>query len=675
MSFRDWTSPYRRLQAFVGLAVLSAIVVLAVSAAVSIRDVREEDRLRQRRSSGNLTRFLFENTERLFLSAEASLRELVAVAPAKWRDERALRRLLQDNRPAVRGYFFSFLTDERGFLRVSTETALPKLDFSGFVEEARREHGLRLIVGGLDDSLGRSRRFHPVLLPVFSGEGAFLGLAGLALDPDASTRFFAGLSDNGHLRLNVRLKSGPILFRYPHREDLVGQDLRGRQKVYEMAEKFPSGSFVERSAIQGDEAFYSFQRSERYPFFVHIVENLDDLQAGWKLSAWGFGLMWLALTGSLGLLGWFLWGQIAHLESEEAARRRAEAALSAATRMNAVGRLARGVARDFNRLLVGMQAQAQWLARHYDGDPEGTESVRRLRKTLARAEGLVRQVEILGRDGESDVEGVDLLARIQDLRAFLRDHPPGAVELRVEISGSPWVRADAGAIDHILMSLVSRALQPLEGRPGTLHIALKTEGDEAVIAVESARPSVDAPLPEGEADAAFTEQTMSLPVVEKLVEESGGRLEIIERDGPGESAILRWPRMPSGDGPGTALEGRGRVLFVDREESLQTLVGDAFESLRIPLRCFIGSEPALEDLRRDPAGASAVIVDRESLEGDVNVFLEEVRLLNPRLPILLTDRRAQDLDQVPRGLTFLRKPYTSKDLIGALARAARGEPS
>lgn len=668
MPFRDWTSPYRRLRAFVGSTVAIAIVVLALSAAWSIANLREEDLSRERRNADNLTKFLFESTERLFSTAEASLTRITAAAPEAWGSADRLGAILRDDRPPIRGYFFSFITDDRGVLRVGTEPGLPALSFHDFVAEGRANRG-PLMVGSLNDSLGRSRRFNPILRPVFSKSGRFLGLAGIAIDPEVSTKFFAGLSDNGKLRLNVRLKRGPIFFRYPPREDLAGQNLRFLQKVYEMSEKEPSGSFIERSALQGDRAFYSFQRSEKYPVFVHIVRNVDEMESGWKSSAWGIGAMFFAAAFVLAFLGAVLWRQIARLEKEEDRRRRAEAAMSAASRMNAVGKLARGVSRDFSRLLSVMMGQAQRLEAVLPAETMG-DGVQRLRKTLGRAQALIRQVEILGRDHEPEPTEVDLLARVQDLAAFARESLPPSVELKADISGSPRIRADVGRVDHILLALLSRAFARMEGRGGQLHLALRVEGGDALIAFETGRAAEGFRSGRVSEAALFSEQVMALPVAERMIRETGGRLEILDAGGPQESLIVRWPLAKSGGGD-VALETRGRVLFVDREESLQTLVQDTFETLRIPVRCLTEPGAALEEIRRDPTGVSALIVDRDALTTVPAAFFDEIRGHWKELPLLMTDHRPQTLDAVPRGVIFLRKPYTAKELIGALSQASR----
>jgi len=160
-------------------------------------------------------------------------------------------------------------------------------------------------------------------------------------------------------------------------------------------------------------------------------------------------------------------------------RRRAEAALRAseerlreAQKMEAVGRLAGGVAHDFNNILTVITSYAELLRASFPESDLRQQDVAEVLKATARAAGLTRQLMTFGRRQRIEPALIDLGARVHELGPTLRDigGPLVAVELRV--SPGHYVRFDPRQFDQMASSLVANARDAMRGR-GTVLVELE----------------------------------------------------------------------------------------------------------------------------------------------------------------------------------------------------------
>jgi PAS domain S-box-containing protein len=135
-------------------------------------------------------------------------------------------------------------------------------------------------------------------------------------------------------------------------------------------------------------------------------------------------------------------------------RKRLEAQLLQAQKMEAIGQLAGGVAHDFNNILAAVLMHLGLLQR----DPQlpaGTKEVLKEVETEAmRAAGLTRQLLLFSRRQVAKTEPLDLNVLITNLLKMLRRLLGEHIE--VSFHGSPgavWVNADAGMLEQVAMNL------------------------------------------------------------------------------------------------------------------------------------------------------------------------------------------------------------------------------
>ncbi|WP_188761736.1 hybrid sensor histidine kinase/response regulator [Sandarakinorhabdus glacialis] len=152
---------------------------------------------------------------------------------------------------------------------------------------------------------------------------------------------------------------------------------------------------------------------------------------------------------------------------------RLEAQVAAATRMQAVGQLAGGVAHDFNNILTAVLGITdQMIDRHPVGDPDH-ENLDEIRRNGLRAAALVAQLLAFARQQPQRQQVLDLETLIAALRPLLAQLLGKGIDLRIE--GGPLraaVRADPGQIEQVIVNLAVNARDAMSGA-GSLTITVR----------------------------------------------------------------------------------------------------------------------------------------------------------------------------------------------------------
>ena len=152
-------------------------------------------------------------------------------------------------------------------------------------------------------------------------------------------------------------------------------------------------------------------------------------------------------------------------------RRRAEAQLRHAQKLESLSVLAGGIAHDFNNLLVGILGNTE-LAR-FDLEPGHAvmESLDHIEIAARRAAELTRQMLDYTGKSQIDMRELDLSVVIGEIASDIGAVIPRAAVLRLELEPDlPQVHADAAQITQVVMSLVTNAADALPDGVGTITV-------------------------------------------------------------------------------------------------------------------------------------------------------------------------------------------------------------
>ena len=176
----------------------------------------------------------------------------------------------------------------------------------------------------------------------------------------------------------------------------------------------------------------------------------------------------------------------------EDALRLSEAQLRQAQKMEAVGRLAGGVAHDFNNVLTAIFGYADLVLDSFDAGDARREDVEEIKRAAHRAAALTRQLLAFSRKQVMQPRQVNLNGIIENLETLLLKLIGQEIVLQIDAEPSLWiVKADPGLIEQVLMNLASNARDAMpEG--GRLTIATANENllpDDAasLVGIEAGR--------------------------------------------------------------------------------------------------------------------------------------------------------------------------------------------
>ncbi len=139
-------------------------------------------------------------------------------------------------------------------------------------------------------------------------------------------------------------------------------------------------------------------------------------------------------------------------------QKRAESQLRQAQKMEAIGRLAGGVAHDFNNILGIINACTEFLRDRIDPGAEPSVYVENIRKATERGTALTRQMLAFSRTSVIQPRILDLNERLREISKLLRPLLGDDVEiLIVPRSNSAVIEADPGQLDQIVVNLAVNA--------------------------------------------------------------------------------------------------------------------------------------------------------------------------------------------------------------------------
>ena len=173
-------------------------------------------------------------------------------------------------------------------------------------------------------------------------------------------------------------------------------------------------------------------------------------------------------------------------------RRALEEQLRQAQKMEAVGRLARGVAHDFNNVLAAILGCSDLLTMRLRNDDPSRDDAEEIRKAAERGAALTRQLLAFSRSQALETRLIDLNVAIAQMESMLQRLAGDRVTLEVHVAAAPVrVRIEPGQLEQVLLNLVVNARDAMPAG-GTVTVAVES------IAIDGANARRYPALPDGE---------------------------------------------------------------------------------------------------------------------------------------------------------------------------------
>ena len=169
--------------------------------------------------------------------------------------------------------------------------------------------------------------------------------------------------------------------------------------------------------------------------------------------------------------------------AEDVTERRAlEDQLRQAQRMEAVGRLARGVAHDFNNVLAAITGSTDLLTLRLPKDHPAREEADEIQQAAERGVALTRQLLSFSRRQALQPEEMDLASAVPALKTLLQRMIGDGIELKIRAERPARVRIEPAQLQQVLTNLCVNARDAMP-KGGSIDIDVTTaavkDGDEA----------------------------------------------------------------------------------------------------------------------------------------------------------------------------------------------------
>jgi len=394
--------------------------------------------------------------------------------------------------------------------------------------------------------------------------------------------------------------------------------------------------------------------------------------------------------------------QIRRREESEAARARLREQLLQAEKMDALGRLSRGIAHDLNNLLQPILVHGEFIR----DAPGATAGLRhdadQVLESAHQATQLVRRVLTFGQKLPPRLEVVDLKLLLTSAVSLARAGNAAGVDILVNGPHNPvLVRADPSQLHQVVMNLCSNALQAMKGTGGSLTVTcglgtpvvaerpvrrVEAAGPALVdnaavwLTITDSGPGMTAEVVDHVFEPFFTTRSdsggtgLGLSIVHGLVMNLGGQLILSTGPQEGTTFAITLPRAQADDKPavvnGPVLRPvnarQPRVLVVDDEPPLRRIASRVLRMSRVEVLLAGSGEEALELLLERGEAVDLVLTDRRMPFMTGEELAETLAHRLPGLPVVLmsgdgTERTADQLASL--GVRrVLSKPFSSAEL-------------
>ncbi len=392
-------------------------------------------------------------------------------------------------------------------------------------------------------------------------------------------------------------------------------------------------------------------------------------------------------------------------KKEEQERKKLEAQLRQARKMEAIGTLAGGIAHDFNNILGPILGYTEMAL---DALPAGSSIAPWLDEVLragGRAKELVRQILAISRKCEQELQPLRIQPVIKETLKLLRSSLPTTIEIRQRLDPACGaVLADPTRIHQVVMNLCTNAYYAMRETGGLLEVSLRqTElnaaampgrlrlppGSYLQLEVRDSGCGIPEELLEKIFEPYFTTRGkgegtgLGLALVQSIALDFGGDVAVISEPGKGAAFSVYLPVIKETQDIRPGLEaaplpgGCERILVVDDDVNIAGLVENMLASLGYQVTALTGSAEALRLFMEEPAAFDLVLTDMTMPQMTGAELAVKLLSLRPELPVLLCTGFSELMDEERAAALGLRallmKPFSKTELACAVRAALNGE--
>jgi PAS domain S-box-containing protein len=380
----------------------------------------------------------------------------------------------------------------------------------------------------------------------------------------------------------------------------------------------------------------------------------------------------------------------------EEERKRLEAQIQHAQKLEGLGVLAGGIAHDFNNLLVGMMGYAGLALTKLPPDSPARGYVQKIETSAQRAAELTNQMLAYSGRGTFMVRPINLSELAREMGHLFEASISKKATLKYRCAPDlPFICGDAAQIHQVIMNLITNASDALGDNPGVITLSTRCieaprellaktyldddlpAGPYVCLEVSDTGCGMDANTQARIFDPFFTTKFagrgLGLAAVLGIVRGHRGAIKVYSEPGRGSTFRVLFPAAAYGEkdavvGQGADQEkgpdlwrGQGVILVVDDEEGARAVAKEILEHYGFTVLTAVNGREAVELFHARAQDIAAVLLDLTMpVMGGEKAF-EQMHSLRPGVPIVLssgyTEQDAAERFTGGTPAAFIQKPY------------------
>jgi two-component system cell cycle sensor histidine kinase/response regulator CckA len=381
------------------------------------------------------------------------------------------------------------------------------------------------------------------------------------------------------------------------------------------------------------------------------------------------------------------------------ARKRVEARLVQSQKLETVGRLAGGIAHEFNSILTAIIGQSELLLVDLPTSSPLTKNATEINRAAIRAATLTRQLLAYGRKQILQPESLDLNRVVAGMEGVFHHLMGRAVDIQiVPAAGLHAVKADAGQIEQVIMNL---AINAHDAMPNGGKFILETAnvsfdrdtvgrypelklGGYVMLAITDTGAGMSAEVKARVFDPFFSTKAtgegtgLGLSTCYGIIKQSGGHISVYSETARGTTFKIYLPQLelavqpsfPRPDPPDLP-PGTETILLVEDDPALRELAATLLGRLGYTVLAAANGIEALGlKHKRDIGHIDLLFTDVVMPHMSGKELADRVQALYPHTRILFTSAYTENAivhqGVLTIGAALLQKPFTPSALAHKL---------
>lgn len=363
-------------------------------------------------------------------------------------------------------------------------------------------------------------------------------------------------------------------------------------------------------------------------------------------------------------------------------------------KMEAIGRLAGGVAHDLNNMLSPILGYGELLLDMVSPEAPGRRAAEQILSAGLRAKDMVRQLLAFSRKQALEIKSINLNQVLASFESLLDRILRDDIQLELKLSrGVPEILADTGQIEQVVMNLAVNAQDAMpDGGKITIevgvadlmdndieHQQLPHAGRFVVMSISDTGHGMDAETRERIFDPFFTTKGqgegtgLGLATVYGIIKQHNGNIRVYSEPGMGSVFKIHFPAAPEhpGEAPeetreSVILSGTEDILIAEDNAAVRMLAENILKKFGYQTVAVSCAGECIELLSRSQS-FDLLLTDVVLQDTNGKELYNQVKAYIPEIKVLYmsgyTDNVIVHHGVLDEGITFLQKPFSVQELL------------